>query len=103
VPIRQFSPQLYQSEATGLIPLDLSQDLGLTTGQATSPGLLASFIRVRAGEQIDTHPTATSQLYYAIYGHGFAAVNGYLVQWEKGDFLTLLADANQEQTLTITH
>jgi len=33
----------------------------------------------------------TSQLYYALEGRGFAAVNGRLVRWEKGDFLTLPA------------
>ncbi|WP_445165970.1 cupin [Mycolicibacterium sp. Dal123E01] len=94
VPIRQFGPELYRDQPTGLIPLDLSGDLGTLTGEATSPGLLASFIRIRAGEQIDTHPNATSQLYYAIYGRGFAAVNGTLVRWEKGDFLTLPAGSN---------
>jgi hypothetical protein len=77
VPIRQFGPELYRDQPTGLIPLDLSGDLGTTTGEATSPGLLASFIRIRAGEQIDTHPNATSQLYYAIYGRGFAAVTAH--------------------------
>nr|WP_238997241.1 hypothetical protein [Mycolicibacterium sp. CBMA 361] len=94
VPIRQFAAQLYQDQPTGLIPLDLSGELGVTSGEATSPGLLASFVCIRAGEQIDTHPNATSQLYYAIYGRGFAAINGSLVQWEKGDFLTLPAGSH---------
>ena len=52
---------------------------------------MANFVRIRAGEQIDTNPNATSQLYYVMYGRGFAAINGHLVQWEKGDFLTLPA------------
>ncbi len=57
------------------------------------PTLLANFLRIRAGEQIDTSPNATSQLYYVLYGRGFAAVNGRLIKWEKGDFLTLPAGA----------
>jgi gentisate 1,2-dioxygenase len=93
VPIFQFGPELYTDAPTGIIPLDLSGKLGITTGEATSPGLLANFLRIRANEQIDTSPNATSQLYYVLYGRGFAAVNGRLVQWEKGDFLTLPAGA----------
>jgi gentisate 1,2-dioxygenase len=91
VPVVRFSPEMYSDEPTGVVPLDLSTPLGISTGEATSPGLLASFVRIRAGEQIDTSPNATSQLYYVLYGRGFAAVDGRLVKWEKGDFLTLPA------------
>ena len=91
VPITQFGPELYLDQPTGVVPLDLSKDLGIKDGAATSPALLASFLHIRAGEQIDTSPNATSQLYYAIYGRGIAAVDGHLVEWEKGDFLTLPA------------
>jgi gentisate 1,2-dioxygenase len=91
VPIVRFGPELYMDEPTGVVPLDLSKELGLTTGAATSPALLANFVRIRAGEQIDSNPNATSQLYYVLYGRGFAAVNGHRVRWEKGDFLTLPA------------
>jgi len=77
-----------------VVPLDLSKELGLSTGAATSPALLANFVRIRAGEQIDTSPNATSQLYYVLYGRGFAAVNGHRVRWEKGDFLTLPAGSH---------
>ena len=93
VPIVRFDPEIYMDQPTGAIPLDLSKELGITTGAATSPALLANFLRIRAGEQIDTSPNATSQLYYVLYGRGFAAVNGRLVRWEKGDFLTLPAGA----------
>jgi gentisate 1,2-dioxygenase len=93
LPVVRFGPELYQHGPTGVIPLDLSNELAIKTGEATSPGLLANFVRIRAGERIDTSPNATSQLYYVIYGRGFAAVNGRMVQWEKGDFLTLPAGA----------
>jgi gentisate 1,2-dioxygenase len=91
VPIVQFGPEVYMNQPTGVVPLDLSKELGITTGEATSPALLANFVRIRAGEQIDTSPNATSQLFYVLYGRGFAAINGELVRWEKGDFLTLPA------------
>src|SRR5919197_3664401 len=38
VPIRRFSPELYLDRPTGVVPLDLSKELGITTGAATSPG-----------------------------------------------------------------
>ncbi|MDT5349796.1 MAG: hypothetical protein QOH91_3083, partial [Mycobacterium sp.] len=80
VPIVQFSTEIYLDHPTGVVPLNLSRELGIKTGEATSPALLANFVRIRAGEQIDTCPNATSQLYYILYGRGFAAVNGRLVQ-----------------------
>ena len=93
VPITRFGPEIYMDQPTGVVPLDLSRELGIKTGEATSPALLANFVRIRAGEQIDSSPNAASQLYYVLYGWGFAAINGRLVKWEKGDFLTLPAGA----------
>jgi gentisate 1,2-dioxygenase len=91
VPIKRFGPEIYVDAPTGAVALDLSEDLGITTGAATSPALLANFLRIRPGEQVDASPNATSQLFYVLYGRGFAAVNGQLIRWEKGDFLTLPA------------
>lgn len=91
VPIAQFSPEIYRDVPTGVVPLDLSADLGISTGAATSPALLANFVRIRAGEQIDTSPNASSQLYYVLSGRGIVALDGRPVRWEKGDFLTLPA------------
>ncbi|MCA2264499.1 cupin [Mycobacterium marseillense] len=94
VPIRRFGPETYLDAPTGVIPLDLSAELGGPAGAATSPALLANFVSIRANEQVDTHPNATSQLYYVLYGRGFATVNGRLIEWEKGDFVTLPAGAH---------
>src|SRR6201998_4088677 len=93
VPIRQFGPETYLDQPTGVIPLDLSKELGINAREGARPALLANFLRIRTGEQIDTSPNATSQLYYMLYGRGFAAVNGRLVKFEKGHFLTLPAGA----------
>ncbi|EFV12078.1 hypothetical protein [Segniliparus rugosus] len=91
IPAAKFSRSLYADGPTRVVPLDLSAELGIAGGAATSPALLANFIRIKAGERIATSPNATSQLYYAIEGRGMAAVNGQMIQWEKGDFLTLPA------------
>ncbi len=93
VPIKSFGADLYLDGPTRVIPLDLSTELGINGGPATSPALVAHFVRIRAGEQIATSPNATSQLYYVIGGRGFSAVNGRLARWEKGDFLTLPANS----------
>jgi gentisate 1,2-dioxygenase len=93
VPIKAFGRDLYADGPSRIIPLDLSSELGIADGPATSPALVANFMRIRAGERIATNPNATSQLYYVISGRGFAAMNGQLVRWEKGDFLTLPADS----------
>ncbi len=81
VPITRFDPEIYVDRPTGVFPLDLSKELGIETGPATSPALLANFIRIRPGEQVDASPNATSQLYYVLYGRGFAAING---GWSSG-------------------
>jgi len=56
VPIVRFDPEIYMDQPTGVVPLDLSKELGVKTGEATSPALLANFVRIRAGEQIDSNP-----------------------------------------------
>jgi hypothetical protein len=38
VPVVRFSPEIYVDEPTGIVPLDLSKALGITTGEANSPG-----------------------------------------------------------------
>ena len=89
IPIETFAPSLHQLSGTGIVPLDLSGVLGIDDGPATSPGLLASFIRIQAGEQVSTSPTATSELYYAMAGSGSTRVDGHEIRWSEGDFLTL--------------
>ncbi|MEH7272961.1 cupin [Neobacillus vireti] len=87
---KEFSPELYNSGQTRIISLDLSNELR-TNYPATSPSLLAHFIRINAGDSIDTQPNATSELYYIISGAGSTEVNGQTISWKKGDFLTLPA------------
>ena len=39
VPIVQFGPEIYLDQPTGVVPLDLSAQLGVKEGAATSPAL----------------------------------------------------------------
>ncbi len=91
VPIMSFGPELYGSGPTRVVPLDLSVELR-TPYPATTPALLASFVRINAGEELALHPNATSQLLYCIRGRGHSRVGPGVVRWKAGDFLTLPAD-----------
>jgi gentisate 1,2-dioxygenase len=91
VPIAGFPRSLYQGGPTGVVPLDLSAELGIASGPATSPGLLANFVRIAVGDRLTTHPNATSQLFYVIEGRGRTRVDGTgdSIEWTEGDFVTL--------------
>lgn len=88
IPAKEFGAELYNSGETRIVTLDLSNELR-TDYPATSPSLLAHFIRINAGDSIGTQPNATSELYYIISGSGSTEVNGEVINWKKGDFLTL--------------
>jgi len=70
------------------VPLDASASLG-TSYPATSPALLASFVRIVAGDEIRMRPNATSQLLYCIRGRGVSRFDEHTMVWEAGDFLAL--------------
>lgn len=93
VPIRTFPATLHQTGGTGIVPLDLSADLAIDPGPATSPALCASFIHIAPGERIGTEPVATSELYHVIRGHGYSLVDGQAVPWNRGDTFVLPANA----------
>jgi gentisate 1,2-dioxygenase len=88
IPAKEFDPEIYNSGETRMVTLDLSKELR-TKYPATSPSLLAHFIRINAGDSVNTQPNATSELYYIISGAGSTEVNGETINWKKGDFLTL--------------
>lgn len=89
VPIRIFPPSMHQSGPTQVLPLDLSTELDLAY-PATAPNLLANFIRIAAGEKLDTGVTwATSQSFYVIRGKGFSKTRAGTVGWKEGDLFVL--------------
>jgi hypothetical protein len=93
VAMERFPAARHQAVATGIIPFDLSEQLSITEGPATSPALLTSFIRIAPGASVDTAPVATSELYYVIFGRGVSIVNGRELKWGAGDFFVLPANS----------
>jgi len=88
VPLADFSHELHEKGPTRVIPFDLSGQLKCE-GPATSPALLASFIRINPAEEIATDPNATSELYYVIRGCGQTRRDGQTLSWCEGDIFTL--------------
>nr|WP_314487242.1 cupin [uncultured Pseudomonas sp.] len=88
IPYQNFPSSLYDSGPSRVVPLDLSEALGCE-GPATGPGLLASFIRLNAGDTLCLTPTATSQVLYVIAGKGSLEQGSYSFEWVKGCFIAL--------------
>lgn len=95
VPLADFPRQLHEDGPTRIIPFDLSEQLRCP-GPATSPALCANFVRILAGEHIETRPNATSEVYYVIRGHGQSRLQGEDLPWREGDFFALPAGCRAE-------
>jgi gentisate 1,2-dioxygenase len=95
VPYADFPARLHEEGPTRIIPFDLSAKLRCP-GPATSPALCANFIRIRAGEHIETRPNATSEVYYVIRGRGRTRLAEWELPWKEGDFFALPADSRSE-------
>ncbi|WP_026101005.1 dioxygenase [Synechococcus sp. PCC 7336] len=92
VPIRSFPASLHESGNTRIIPLDLSMELG-TAYFATTPNLLANYIRIHPGEAIQARVTSSSEVFYVMRGTGRTETEYGIVQWEQGDSFTLPMNA----------
>lgn len=88
IPIVQFSADLHASGPSRIIPLDISEALSCQS-PASSASLLASFIRIRAGERLTTGNQATSHLLYAIQGTGSVNFGSECIPYRQGDLITL--------------
>lgn len=88
VPFVSFPSSLHEQGPTQITPLDISEQLGCPY-PATSPALLANFIRILAGQNIKTELNATSHLFYVIRGNGHTTMGKYLIPWNTGDFFIL--------------
>jgi gentisate 1,2-dioxygenase len=77
------------AEPSAVVPLDLSAPLQAAC-PASSPNLLASFIRLQPGAPVTTAPRASSQMYYVIRGAGSTAgVSTGTITWGAGDVFTV--------------
>ncbi len=99
VPYQTFPASLYDSGASRVLPLDLSEAMGCA-GPATGPGLCANFIRLNAGDSLSLQPNATSQVFYVIGGQGSVAQGGQTIEWSKGDFMALPCMAEAQFSAT---
>jgi gentisate 1,2-dioxygenase len=89
IPIRVFGPELHQEGPSRIVPFDLSEDLQLDY-PATSPNLMASFVRILTGESVPTGvKRATSQLFYVIRGQGKSQTRAGDLAWREGDLFVL--------------
>ena len=92
VPFRVFPHFLHEEGPTRIIPLDMSDQLKCPY-PATSPALLANFVRIKASEEIFTTANATSMLFYVIRGNGRSIVDDLIIPWNTGDFFVLPANS----------
>ncbi len=88
IPYAEFAADLYATGPTRIIPLDLSQALRCS-GPASTPSLAANFLRLEAGDQLETRANATSELFYVIHGKGTSTIGDLQIAWSQGDFFTL--------------
>lgn len=88
IPIKEFPASLYQQGESRLIPLDLSSDLR-TSYPATTPSLLASFVRIRRGDHVESAPNASSEFFYVIAGSGRTESAQGTIEWKAGDIVAL--------------
>jgi gentisate 1,2-dioxygenase len=93
-PAAAFPASLHEAPGpTRAIPLDLSAELGDTPWPATSPNLLASFIRINESESLALTARATAQLFYCLRGSGTTVAKGSSENfaWSTGDLFVLPA------------
>jgi gentisate 1,2-dioxygenase len=88
IPYHDFHSDLYAAPGSRIVPLDLSAALKCS-GPATSPGLLANYVKIEAGDEIETASGGTSELFYVIRGNGYTHTSGETIAYNTGDILTL--------------
>ena len=92
IPLEVFPAERHRRVGTGVIPFDLADRLAIDGGPATSPGLLASFIRIAPGDTVTTSVDATSELFHVIAGHGRSEFDAGTIHWGPGDFIVVPAN-----------
>ena len=65
-------------------------------GPGHQPRAVRNFIRILAGERLETRPNATSEVYYVIRGRGRTRLPQGELPWKEGDFFALPAGSRAE-------
>jgi gentisate 1,2-dioxygenase len=73
---------------SGLIALDLSKTLA-TPYPATTPFMLARYVRVRKGEALETKFAASGEMWVVLRGQGRLKRGGDVVAWAENDIFAL--------------
>ena len=102
IPGMRFPAAIHEQGPTRIVPLDTSLSLGCPP-PATTPGLCASFIHIKAGDTIVTDANATSQLFFVMRGAGTARLedSGLELAWQTGDLFTLPATTAATHIATV--
>lgn len=90
-PARALDP----STETGVIDCDISDQLECPF-PATSPLVLASYARIRDGEQLAMSPRASGVIVYVIQGQGVTQCADEEVKWVPGDIMLFPGGSTQE-------
>ena len=88
IDVIDYPSALHAEGPTRIIPFDLSQQLE-TKYPATSPNLMASYIKISEGDTIKTDMAVTSQMFYVIRGSGRTQMKHGTIEWKEGDLFTL--------------
>lgn len=100
IPVEVFPASEHQSGPTRTVAFDLSAKIG-TAFPATTPSLMASYLRILPGESLETRAHATSQMFYVIRGSGSSTGASGTVPWSEGDlFVVPLGEALEHQGAT---
>lgn len=75
---------LAESGPSGEIALDASDALG-TPYAATTPLLLARYLRIQAGERLNVSRRASAEVFYVMRGAGLSTGAGEEIVWSTGD------------------
>jgi gentisate 1,2-dioxygenase len=90
IEVNFFDNTLHEQGATRVIPFDLSAQLE-TAYPASTPNLMANFIRILDGTSLRTDAQATSHMFYVIKGCGRTQMQNGTIEWKEGDLFTLPA------------
>lgn len=99
VPVEVFLAERHQAGPSGIVAFDTSQKLE-TANPATTPNLLASFIRIVVGETVVASAVCTSSIFYVLRGTGTLLVDGETMSWQSGDLLAMPGDVEVSLTCT---
>lgn len=88
IKVVDYPAAIHQQGDTRIIPFDHSQALDVPY-PATSPNLMASFLKILPNTRLKTDAVATSQVFFVIRGKGKTQMSEGTIEWKTGDLFTL--------------